>query len=822
MADSTDEISRAASTNSSLKSRFGPTFAERHAEKLRKGRSQFLDEDEELHEPHCPEGTMSAAPQGLNRESAVTSTQNACAEKNVTGPTSTATLSGKEFTKEEAGKVVNLILGGKAGETAYQLIPFPEYQARLRGGLGRLPRETRALDGFLALCPTNSLQRTGIVVCKFAIGGACPLEKAIFRYSPASGGTSTFKSHTEYHTKRSSQKTLDTIIPLATRRIIASGAALAVTQDLLPFDFMNGPGMKAFALACFNAGQASSAMQSVDISKALPAPGTVKKTVEEQAIGVRKSFMTQNYPNSLCFGGAVTTDGLKHKPTGSKFYDLSMMYFEVIGEGTIQGPRLQLISRVLLLEEHTSHQETADAISATLADGLREKYDIELSDLLQKFTMVTDRASTLPCVAGASSSSAKCPYGEKWSPCMPHYLNTIMKYSIEMCKSSEVVSLNRISQDLSRAKEIVRVFKAGDWQKELGNGKKLIQEVETRFATTYSVVERFLGTIGDIERIVFSSEHRHMGARGSFEGIDVARCPDTDAVVEAPALRAITETFESIVTVQKQLEADLSPTIHLVLPYLELILAQLGRLFSPTSNATDFTKSLARVTHTQILTMKEHPFHPAACLLVPSLRNLEFIQDITKRERVRGSGLAQIRRLMAKTSARKMKKGANIARDSHENPNSEIDTTLLKHTSPMPENSVSALTPAKRKRGCFLSLRTISDSGEGQKQREDELALYFASSVPVEYFREHFDVDDPMAAPTFWLRQRAVYPELYEVAMRLFATPASSCTSERVFSVVSRTLTPDRSRMTSQNLSNIVIVRSALSHGVKPSSEIRD
>lgn len=41
-------------------------------------------------------------------------------------------------------------------------------------------------------------------------------------------------------------------------------------------------------------------------------------------------------------------------------------------------------------------------------------YDLVLGDLLDNFTFVTDRASTLPFVVGPSISPALVPFGEKW------------------------------------------------------------------------------------------------------------------------------------------------------------------------------------------------------------------------------------------------------------------------------------------------------------------------------------------------------------------------------------------------------------------------
>lgn len=63
----------------------------------------------------------------------------------------------------------------------------------------------------------------------------------------------------------------------------------------------------------------------------------------------------------------------------------------------------------------------------------------------------------------------------------------------------------------------------------------------------------------------------------------------------------------------------------------------------------------------------------------------------------------------------------------------------------------------------------------------------------------------------FWYAHRRTFPKLYRVATRVFATPPSSSASERVFSIVNKRITPDRSLLSSDNLGEIVVARSLIS-----------
>jgi len=70
-------------------------------------------------------------------------------------------------------------------------------------------------------------------------------------------------------------------------------------------------------------------------------------------------------------------------------------------------------------------------------------------------------------------------------------------------------------------------------------------------------------------------------------------------------------------------------------------------------------------------------------------------------------------------------------------------------------------------------------------------------------------MEDHFAAVKFWAMRKSSYPRLSEICFRLYAIPVSSCSSERFFSAVKRIVTNDRSRLQSDILQDILIVRSA-------------
>jgi len=62
----------------------------------------------------------------------------------------------------------------------------------------------------------------------------------------------------------------------------------------------------------------------------------------------------------------------------------------------------------------------------------------------------------------------------------------------------------------------------------------------------------------------------------------------------------------------------------------------------------------------------------------------------------------------------------------------------------------------------------------------------------------------------FWLSQVQMYPDLCSIALRFFATPVSSASSEGNFSAINRILSSDRSRLKSNFLEYLLYARSSV------------
>ena len=69
-----------------------------------------------------------------------------------------------------------------------------------------------------------------------------------------------------------------------------------------------------------------------------------------------------------------------------------------------------------------------------------------------------------------------------------------------------------------------------------------------------------------------------------------------------------------------------------------------------------------------------------------------------------------------------------------------------------------------------------------------------------------FDINSSLLG--YWEQNRSSYPRLYRLAIRLLSIPATNLSSERYFSTAGLILTDYRSRLSSQNVNELLFIRS--------------
>lgn len=317
----------------------------------------------------------------------------------------------------------------------------------------------------------------------------------------------------------------------------------------------------------------------------------------------------------------------------------------------------------------------------------------------------------------------------------------------------------------------------------------MLQEIETRFGTMHTVVERFIKSSAKVSQIV---ESKHFeSAMTLLQDLTVFDEPSGKRVY--PALKDIVAVFRPLRHIQTALEASNNSTIHMLLPMMETAKTELRNISSGMSQSPNFQVPHAPVqefcgcTLFEMRKIEVHDLWIDGCLLCPRMRGLSFVLNMQERKQLKYKGCDLIRKMMGKVSKA--------------TPASE---EMSRHQ-PVPLDD-SRMTPNSLGVKSFR-LDDAFDFPDFSGTDTDGLSKYLGTS----FARSTMDIlSSENGLAEFWLTTEHSWPELTKIALRVLATPVSSCSSEHNFSAVNRIVTADRSRFKSDVLEDLIIVRSCI------------
>lgn len=542
--------------------------------------------------------------------------------------------------------------------------------------------------------------------------------------------------------------------------------------------------MHAFLSAVFEAGKVTSIGRQIRMDSIGPSPGSVTKAIEEVAVSYRKAFCDGPLKLLTQQGGSATCDGVTLSICGRHFYDLTVHYLRFgVGKNSCS----MTAKTILIVESQYGH--TADGIRIILDNGLLKSYNIRLSDFLTNVTFVTDHAAVMAKMAGGSVSQKIRRWDETWVGCIAHSLNTAMKATIQAVGRAEG-SVALIGKEMGIIKEIVRYFKKSGLNNDLPEGFKLIQEVETRFSTTFLVAERFLKSYHLLEPIIEKSQSESI--KKLWHSLQTTTFYQRFVSTTA---QSVVDCFDVIVEVQKAMEASNYPTLHRVLPGLiEIEKCVTGiSMGNPISDSdsgvhritSEITQNLAQLC---LQSLKEkvlvHDMWLAANFLNIPLRYFQYVEcETTRAEYVKRAKEFLRSMIFRKKNDEGICDGVGVE---------IVKAQPFKHADKKRKFSMSK----------YAALCQPPDA-----EKYDEVDGYERIDVHQVVSDIESFLDDPFAAPMFWFHRRQEFPSLFDCACHIFATPASSCASERVFSTLKHLANDSRSRISAQHIDDVIVVR---------------
>lgn len=131
--------------------------------------------------------------------------------------------------------------------------------------------------------------------------------------------------------------------------------------------------MRVFVRAVFEAGQRTPVNSRIDMKDLTPSATSLTKSLKEKAAEMRKDVRDLVIMKAVKVGGGITSDGLKQKLQGKKYYDLVLHFFSFDKNVLTGQTSVKMVSQVLLLEEHAG-KDDAKSIRNALDHALDEKF----------------------------------------------------------------------------------------------------------------------------------------------------------------------------------------------------------------------------------------------------------------------------------------------------------------------------------------------------------------------------------------------------------------------------------------------------------------
>ena len=265
-----------------------------------------------------------------------------------------------------------------------------------------------------------------------------------------------------------------------------------------------------------------------------------------------------------------------------------------------------------------------------------------------------------------------------------------------------------------------------------------------------------------------------------------------------PCFEAIVGTLKLVYEAIVEFPASHEPTVHEILPSLHYCKTELRdiefvysicRGSNNTCCPSIYSMRLCCAMKQELEKIEIHGFWLVSCFPYPFLRDLKFWKDPMQREHFK-SGAEKPTRSMY---------------DSYDSPHTNSNSSGF--GSQYMDSKVAVSLEPQRKRNRF-SLENQLSVLEHQETETDKESWNKSTQLIQFCLGPYSFVSDPFSVIQFWDSRKSMYPTLFKVSMRIFATPASSSSRERAFSTLKKLVAPDHASMSTKHISEIINARS--------------
>ena len=437
---------------------------------------------------------------------------------------------------------------------------------------------------------------------------------------------------------------------------------------------------------------------------------------------------------------------------------------------------------------------TGEAIAQKFLEDL-EKYNLNMAYVVG---IVTDTTGNMNTFGAKIREKSLCHLY-----CIDHLLH------LTALKAFEDKNIPNASSVMKRSREICHHFsKSTQAAKKLREQqqliyptvepKKILQDVSTRWWSTYRMIERMLYL------------HRFISALRLTNSIDVD--PLTNDQIEV--LKEIKQMLAPMAQCQRWLEGQKYVTISLI-PQSVFIIEKAFRTTKSNVRVSASTQALAKVMHDDLVKnrfgntaarmfhnpvvmgqrnryVSLNPLHLAATALDPRMKNLSpFIPTEDEKKEI----WAHVQSLLV---AHTRKHNKDIA--------FTVESNVESNSVQLDDNEDGFFAEINRSNAQNVNVDTGNDDVSTISDN-----LQYVCANELEYYRKlPAPLDADKTNPIAWWNQKSIrvkLPHLRSLAFKLLCVPATSAPSERLWSLAARILVKSRARLKPEIVEDLLFLK---------------
>ena len=331
--------------------------------------------------------------------------------------------------------------------------------------------------------------------------------------------------------------------------------------------------------------------------------------------------------------------------------------------------------------------------------------------------------------------------------CSAHYINKVIEHAFELddalCAGVKMLFIT--------VRDIISYIRQIHKQSSLSFAVQ--NYCKTRFSTVYIMLNSFVLVYNELPSILNNNQKQNY------------------LKINYGELEQVAKYLKHFHDVIEKLSSEKTPTIHLVIPYKQLLINRSTKNDDDHPHLVQLKRYLSGHLKTYWII---EDIHFIAMLLHPNLKNFHLLPN--KKDHAIELVKKELDKLLDPVGSQLVQAKPSLREDNNKDKR-KIHSNSLDEIFDIPvENDYSKAQPAEK----------------------SELDMYLEDESRIDY---------DMNPLSYWNANKSSYPSLARIAKRILAIPATNTTVERLFSHSGNTITNRRTRLDADKVNNLLFIK---------------